>query len=389
MAHEDEDEDDDDAHPFSQTNPVAPSEEYRRARSSYVERTSRSLSQLVKAADFKKAAEKEGPARMWGISVSNQKFNDEPATQVELVGPDVVGLLAAMTEGIFALGLDVTACLGQGSAKDGEVKDIFHVHNRGRALTKKELPLLEGALHDTLARLAVKVAASHFLGIERYVVTLEDVSGDMTVVTVKGPDVPGLLNTITSTLTKSKCSVLSFSGETTKGGQAVDMFTVAQHGEAIDTGARAAIVSRLKNACGDLLVAHEAAATDDKAPPSKYNVEVSNGGSDEEAVAAGLAQSGLLRVAAGPKTTTVWVTGPDVPGLLNMMTNALAIDGYSIHAFKASALEDAAGGELQVGDVFTITRDGAQLSAKECLFLQTWLTTTCDRACAAFERSYE
>ena len=62
---------------------------------------------------------------------------------------------------------------------------------------------------------------------------------DATTLIIEGPDAPGLLGAITSTLSASSCSIITFSGETLKNGKIRDRFVVQVNGKPLEAGVRA------------------------------------------------------------------------------------------------------------------------------------------------------
>ena len=275
-------------------------------------------------------------AAVWRVACSEATYQGERATKVEIQGPDVKGLLACLASRLSSLGCDVIGAgsdmvaaggaAGNGGAVAGggappQIRDVFHVQAQGKPIAPESQALLVNALKGTCAAMLSATTRPR----DKYrVVLTPDAPRTATHIAVEGPDVPGLLQALTSTLADAHCSILTFGGETLDDGQVRDTFVVRKAEKPIETGEQAAIASRLQDACGNL---HE---------------DGRGGGAAGESAgrkpAGKLAQASAYRVSvhnqAHTTTTTVAVAGPDVPGLLNKMTHALAADGYTIASFS-------------------------------------------------------
>ena len=166
-------------------------------------------------------------------------------TEVELSGPDVNGLLACMTGTLYARGYDIHSTKGETLSVGGPlgVRDTFVVTRHGLPLDMDEQNACQSALTDTAARLYAAAQREAKQGPSYTVEVEDDEAAKTTVLIIEGPDVSGLLGAITSTLSASSCSIVSFGGETTSEGLVRDRFVVQVEGKPLDVGIRAPIKS--------------------------------------------------------------------------------------------------------------------------------------------------
>ena len=340
-------------------------------------------------------------AKLFDIVLENVTFEGSMVTRVEVHGPDCSGLLACLVARIASLGCDVVGADSEGVAPElteTRVLDVFYITTQNAPIARVDHEALRNALRATCSTVISATAKPR----DKYLVTLSpDKERNATHIAVHGPDAPGLLNALTTTLTAAHCSILTFSGETTAHGEAETTFVVQQEGAPLEKAAETPIQARLKDACGTILGALDNSQSMSQhsksiggapaAAVSHYQVAVTNT-IDEHSSA------GLL--------TKVRVIGPDVPGLLNQLASALSADGYSIAGFtlgkgggpKAAPPPDsslpqdsfrsaASSKTGDVDDVFRISRDGKPLGEEECAYLRTWLSERCEAAVAEWEKA--
>ena len=283
-------------------------------------------------------------------------------TEIVITGPDVVGLLACISGQLHLRGYDIFSTKGESlQTRPGgkaTVRDTFVVTRSGSPLEADE----ESALEVALGKVATELYQTASKKVETivqfkvHVDNQEHATGS--VLYVEGPDASGLLGAITSTLSTSSCSIISFGGETLAGGAVRDRFVITVDGAKLNEGTRLPLVRRLQEACRKVAMAE--------------NHEVEN--------------HFTVTVASTLKDTSMVIEGPDVPGLLSKLSAALASDGYEVIGFEAGTFGEtggymdsrasAAGGH----DVFRLLRDGKPLGEEEELALKAWITLVSDRA---------
>ena len=283
-------------------------------------------------------------------------------TEVSLSGPDVPGLLACITGHFSSRGYNIHSTKGEPlpGATSG-VKDTFVVTYHGGPLGDDEEMSLTQSLREMADQLHV-ASAKKKKEIQEYSVDVVDGEvDDATTLIIEGPDAPGLLGAITSTLSASSCSIITFSGETLKNGKIRDRFVVQVNGKPLEAGVRAPLVRRLQESCRKLLAPENGGA----AVESKFYVIVTSSSTD----------------------TSITVDGPDVPGLLSKLSSALSSDGYEIVAFEAGRGADPSKtSDEGVHDVFRVVRDGKPLSEEEAAACKSWITQVSDKAYAEAAR---
>ena len=165
-------------------------------------------------------------AAVWRVACSEATYQGERATKVEIQGPDVKGLLACLASRLSSLGCDVIGAgsdmvaaggaAGNGGAVAGggappQIRDVFHVQAQGKPIAPESQALLVNALKGTCAAMLSATTRPR----DKYrVVLTPDAPRTATHIAVEGPDVPGLLQALTSTLADAHCSILTFGGET-------------------------------------------------------------------------------------------------------------------------------------------------------------------------------
>jgi UTP:GlnB (protein PII) uridylyltransferase len=299
-------------------------------------------------------------AAVWRVACTEATYQGERATKVEIQGPDVKGLLACLASRLSSLGCDVIGAgsdtVAVGGGVPPQIRDVFHVQAQGKPIAPESQALLVNALKGTGAAMLSATTRPR----DKYrVVLTPDTARKATHIAIEGPDVPGLLQALTTTLTHAHCSILTFGGETLEDGMVRDTFVVRKAERPIAPGEQAAIESRLKEACGSLHAdggghAGESAGRTAGKPagPSSYRVQVQN--------------------QAHAATTTVSVSGPDVPGLLNKLTRALAADGYAIASFslgKSPSPENSLGhSKLSTSSNHSLSSGGSKESTVHDVF---------------------
>lgn len=343
-------------------------------------------------------------SKLFNIKVSNVQYEGQKVTKVEIRGPDVTGLLACLASRISSLGCDIIGAENlddvQQNLMQTSICDVFHVMSGGLPISEDDHPKLENALRGTCAAVVGAAAKPR----DKYhVILTPDEARKATAISVEGPDAPGLLNALTNTLSAAHCSIVTFSGETTDAGEVLDKFIVkGSDGQPISKAAEPSIISRLKEACGSLLA--DMTADGEHLSVSQHSMKKFGETYYKVSV--------TTKQAKGDKATKtrVRVVGPDVPGLLGQLTNALSADGYSIIGFtlgKSSGSPEEVENELtsskdslassngskasskhsDVHDVFEISRDGKSLDEAEGLYLSSWLQEKCEAALLAYQKA--
>lgn len=172
-----------------------------------------------------------------------------PGTELSISGPDVPGLLACITAKLHSRGLAIHSTKGE-PLPGGGIKDTFVVTRYGEPLEPQEEMSMSMELTDVANQLRDR-ASTKTARRSVYTVSVNDEEeAEATVLYIEGPDAPGLLGAITSTLSAASCSIKGFGGETTGDGIVRDRFVVQQEGkQPLAAGARAPLVRRLQEAC--------------------------------------------------------------------------------------------------------------------------------------------
>ena len=157
----------------------------------------------------------------------------DSASVIVIEGPDIAGLLGAITTTLGASSCSIVSFSGE-TTGEGMIRDRFVVQSNGK-------PLDEGNRAPIARRLqqaCVKLHRRKSEGDEhpsRFAVLVEN-TGSATSVTVDGPDVPGLLSKLSSALTSDGYEIIAFDagmGTTPTGAESEgvhDVFHVTRDG---------------------------------------------------------------------------------------------------------------------------------------------------------------
>lgn len=260
------------------------------------------------------------------VQLSSTRHEGATCTQIQVAMPNVAGLLASLASRLASLGCDVLSSNGgaAGPEKQKHMNGVFYVQVGGTAIPPSSYPALEQALHSTCDAV-VRAARPKDLFTVSFAEDPKQPS-QRSLVTVRGPDVPSLLNAIASTLQSALCSIVTIAGEKLEGGESSTTAVVQREGGPVHPDEHWTIRCRLLEACSELLLKAERM---EKATPdtSLYRIAVSSATLDP-----------------GQTSTSVTVTGPDIPGLFSRLTSALAADGYTVVSFSAAVDGNTASG---------------------------------------------
>ena len=164
---------------------------------------------------------------------------DQYGSTIEITGPDVPGLLACLTGHLASRAYDIHSTAGEALSRgmqSGGIRDTFVVTRYNQPLLPDERDSLCASLTelaDGLERASRDVKKVS----QKYAVDVVDGEVDgATVLVIEGPDASGLLGAITSTLSESSCSIVTFSGETLPTGLVRDRFVVQIDGQPVGSG---------------------------------------------------------------------------------------------------------------------------------------------------------
>ena len=245
------------------------------------------LSALTSAEESVKLSVKQASSiQNWGVTCESITLGHNPTKDLKLTQKDIVLPTQRplfLTEAMLMLKLGTDAITGKAGSLIGAMSDAR------TKLVKTRRSHFDRALEQQLAKIEAELSAKEvssrsnirsdtarsggsFLSYrgsfssrgtrravkprDRFLVTLIDSpehAGEATLITVEGPDVPGLLNAITTALGVEDCVIVNFKGETAESGQVLDTFIVTRHGHPIDPGEAAVLRARLKDACGALI----------------------------------------------------------------------------------------------------------------------------------------
>ena len=149
---------------------------------------------------------------LYCVDIAEGEGESAGSSVVTIEGPDADGLLGTITTTLSQSSCTVKSFGGE-TLSTGEVRDRFVVQVRGKPVIPGAIAPLARRIQEACHKLATK-ADSRVIE-KRFNVTVKrDQAGASTVITVNGPDVPGLLSKLSSALSGDGYEIVAFEAGT-------------------------------------------------------------------------------------------------------------------------------------------------------------------------------